>query len=251
MTAVQRITVLVADAATFHRLAGAYASFEWSDGEHEAYLDAHDDAIERSRSAGALVHVGRFDHDGYRDFCRDSDLPADSASTRSAFAARAGESGSAREWDGTVRDLLLTESLLGGAEPDPAAQSLIDELTDLMVTAPPGPGEFTVTVSAPGGEVTVTFPWERAGQDLQVGRPLEVLFAAVTAGVAHSAGLIARVPTGVVLPGGIVQTRVLGWRLGDNSVTEIATAELFNAFCTDATTGDLLAPEFGTVYGRD
>ncbi|GAA1581494.1 hypothetical protein [Actinoplanes couchii] len=252
----QRVTLMIADEATFRLLSESYASFVWSPDQHEEYLDSHDGAVEKSRRAGGLLHLGRFDHDDYLDFCEADGLPPDSGASRSAYAVWCSETGMAKEWEGSVRDLLVSASLLDAVGSDvdaavSAAGKVVDELTDLMLTAPPGSGSVTVTVSAPGDEVTtVVFPWEQARTELRVNRPFDVLFAAVTAGVANGGGLIVRLPTGVVLDGAVPQTRVLGWRLGHHDATEIPEAELFNAFCTDATTGDLLPPEFGTVYGR-
>nr|GID83689.1 hypothetical protein Ade03nite_26130 [Actinoplanes derwentensis] len=252
----QRVTLMVADEATFRQLSAAYASFVWSPDQHSEYLDVHDDAIEKSRRDGAVVLVGRFEHADFVDFCAEAGLAPDSAASRSAYAVRAGASAEVKEWDGSARDLLLSASLLDSVgtraeEAIAAAQQVVEELTDLMLSAPPGPGSVTVTVSAPGDEVTtVLFPWELAGDEMQVSRPFELLFTAVAAGVVNGGGLIVRIRTGVDLRGGVAQTRVLGWRLGDHDAAEISDAELFNAFCTDATTGDLLPPEYGTVYGR-
>ncbi|MER7112535.1 hypothetical protein [Streptomyces sp. NPDC000229] len=43
-------------------------------------------------------------------------------------------------------------------------------------------------------------------------------------------------------------SRVLGWRLRDCTAHPLGRAEIFNAYCTDATTGEPIPPEPGTQY---
>ncbi|HWS39632.1 MAG TPA: hypothetical protein VN408_43655 [Actinoplanes sp.] len=249
---------MVADEPTFRLLSETYVSFEWPPDEYDAYLDAHDDAVRRSRRDDTMIHVGRFDHDDYLEFCADDDLPPDGAGTRAAYAVWATDAGEAGEWPGSVREFLLNMSLLDAVESDPdarfdeameVAEELLDELTGLMATAPPGPGSFTVTVSADGD--SLVFPWTASRTRLQLHRPLDVLLTAVIAGTVQGGALIARFPTRVMLPDRVKQSRVLGWRLGGHEAAELSESELFSAFCTDAVTGEPLPPEYGTVYGRD
>ncbi len=57
-------------------------------------------------------------------------------------------------------------------------------------------------------------------------------------------------------PGGLVarttteghRDRVHGWRLDRGRLTALSAAAVFNAYCTDADTGDLVSPEPGVEY---
>jgi len=42
--------------------------------------------------------------------------------------------------------------------------------------------------------------------------------------------------------------RVQGWRLRDERLLPLTAAEVFDAYCTDAQSGDLVAPESGVDY---
>lgn len=143
----QRLSLMVADEPTFQLLSATYTSFEWSPDEYDAYLDTHDDVVGRSRRGNTVIHVGRFDHDDYLAFCTDGGLPPDGAGTRAAYAVWATDVGEAGEWPGSVREFLLNMSLLDTVESDPEArfdeamelaEELLDELTGLMATSPPG-----------------------------------------------------------------------------------------------------------------
>ncbi len=42
--------------------------------------------------------------------------------------------------------------------------------------------------------------------------------------------------------------RVYGWRLRGEDLDPLTAAEVFDAYCTDAESGDLVAPESGVDY---
>lgn len=90
-------------------------------------------------------------------------------------------------------------------------------------------------------------------EDFEAERPevVERLCAAVTGGA--SAAVVLRVVTGRIshtLPDGsdVPVSLVLGWRLGGHALHPLDEAQMFDAHCTDAASGEPLPPEPGVEY---
>ncbi|MFD8411248.1 hypothetical protein ACFV2Q_05710 [Streptomyces sp. NPDC059650] len=108
-------------------------------------------------------------------------------------------------------------------------------------TPPPPPGRPPVTVpgpDAPGGRGdSDATPWFDGRESLD--------FVTVLA-----AGLALGGPGGLVLrtTGAGSGDRVHGWRLDRGRLVALSAAAVFNAYCTDADTGEPVAPEHGVEY---
>ncbi|WP_017582307.1 hypothetical protein [Nocardiopsis valliformis] len=94
---------------------------------------------------------------------------------------------------------------------------------------------------------------DRRGEGFDVEHPevVERLYTALTAEA--PAAVIVRTFTNRLshtLPDGtaIPVKRVLGWRLGGGSITPVDEAEMFNAHCVDAASGEPIPPERGVEY---
>ena len=79
---------------------------------------------------------------------------------------------------------------------------------------------------------------ERLYTALATQAPAAVIVRAFTARLARP------LPDGTPAP----VERVLGWRLGGGSITPVDEAEMFNAHCVDAASGEPVPPESGVDY---
>ncbi|MFF8270346.1 hypothetical protein ACF059_23630 [Streptomyces sp. NPDC016562] len=268
---------LLADAGDFAAMRG-YRSFTFD--HHDDYSDylRHVDALLRSLAAqGIHTTVALFDPEEYIDFCADHDLDPDSAQTRTRFTAELSGSGAVLPYTGQPIDelvpLLVDEAvrqatweyattLLAGVGAcadcgEDIGQASFDRASEalkrLVAGAGPGHHHFVCSVPTEAEQLVAvlhaTVPFTDDADDPPPrprieGRDGLDFVTVLAAGLAlgGAGGLVARTTTEDH------RDRVHGWRLDRGRLTPLSAAAVFNAYCTDADTGDPVAPEPGVEY---
>ncbi|MFE2052734.1 hypothetical protein [Streptomyces sp. NPDC059459] len=258
---------LLADEHDF-RAMRRYRSFTFDD--HPTYL-RQVEALLRARAAqGTHTTVALFDPEEYADFCAMSDLDPDAPASRTRFTAELAADGPTVAYEGQpLADLLpaLVEAAVRQATWEYASTLLARLgscatcgedlgraafarasrlLRRVLETAPPGNRHLVCSVSgAPETLVSVL----HADEDLD-GTPhvdeaeaLEFTGVLALALATHSpGGLVMRVSTS----GG--PDRIHGWRLRGYGLEPLTAGEVFDAYCTDVESGDLISPESNVDY---
>ncbi|SFY47863.1 hypothetical protein [Streptomyces sp. F-1] len=258
---------LLADEHDF-RAMRRYRSFTFDD--HATYL-RQVEAVLRDRAAdGGHTTLALFDPEDYAAYCAESGLDPDLPATRTRFTAELAATGPTIPYDGsplaTLVPALVDEAvrratweyattLLTRLGPCPTCgedigRAAFTRASDLLVrildTAPPGDRHLVCTVTGPPDTLVSVLHGDldtHGATRLDEAEALE--FTSVLA-----LGLATRSPGGLVLrisaPG--APDRVHGWRLRAGALEPLTAAEVFDAYCTDAETGDLIAPEPGVDY---
>ncbi|MGW4022813.1 hypothetical protein [Streptomyces sp. NPDC005009] len=257
---------LLADEHDF-RAMRRYDSFVFDD--HTTYLK-HMEAVLRTRALqGSHTTVALFDPEDYAEYCAETGLDPDSHTSRTRFTAALASTGPTVPYDGRpLADLLPTlvdeavrhatweyaNTLLArlgtcascGEDLGRAAFIRASHLlVRILDTAPPGERHLVCSVSgSPETLVAVLHADDIAGRvELDESEALE--FTTVLA-----VGLATGSPGGLVMrtsePGS--PDRVHGWRLRAYGLEPLTAGEVFDAYCTDAESGDLISPESNVDY---
>ncbi|WP_372481494.1 hypothetical protein [Streptomyces flavotricini] len=263
---------LLADAGDFAAMRG-YRSFTF--GHHDDYGDylRHVDGLLRSLAAqGIHTTVALFDPEEYAEFCREHGIDPDTAEARTRFTAELAGAGTVLPYTGQPVDELIpllvdeavrqatweyaTTLLAGvgscadcGEDIGRASFTRAGEaLTRLVGGAGPGHHHLVCSVPAQDEQLVAVLHAEAAadrdGPPRIEGRE-SLDFVTVLA-----AGLALGGPGGLVLRSTTegLGDRVHGWRLDRGRLVPLSAAAVFNAYCTDADTGDPVAPESGVEY---
>ncbi|GGM13581.1 hypothetical protein GCM10010129_67050 [Streptomyces fumigatiscleroticus] len=245
-----------------------YRSFTFDD--HTTYL-RQVEALLRTRSAqGNHTTVALFDPADYAEFCAGTGLDPDIPSSRTRFTAELAATGPTVPYEGQpLADLLpaLVDEAVRQATWEYAANrlarlgtcTLCGEdlgraafarasalLVRILDTAPPGDRHLVCSVSGTPETLTCVL---YADQDTDGTTPLDeaetLEFTTVLA-----LGLAAHSPGGLVMrttaPG--TPDRVYGWRLRGHGLQPLTAGEVFDAYCTDIESGDLVSPESNVDY---
>ncbi|MGW6479483.1 hypothetical protein ACWGDS_16500 [Streptomyces sp. NPDC055059] len=246
-----------------------YRSFGFAD--FATYLNAVENLLGSRASQGAETMVAVFDPQEYADYCTDTGLAPDSASSRARFAAELATTGPTIPYDGQpLADLIpaLAEEVLCRATWE-YASALLAELgacascgkdigrsafawaSGLLVrildtAARPGKRHLVCSVStAPETLVATLHADTDPDGACQLDEDEALGFTTVLA-----VGLATRSPSGLVMrssaPG--TRDRVYGWRLHKGDFEPLTAGEVFDAYCIDADTGDLVSPESDVDY---
>ncbi|MET8509270.1 hypothetical protein ABZV60_32275 [Streptomyces sp. NPDC004787] len=245
-----------------------YETFPFDD--HRRYL-AHVEALLKNLAArGGHTTVALFDPEDYADHCAATGRDPDHPASRAAYTAERAATGPRVHYTGqalatllpTLVDtavrhatweyatLLLTDAGpcadcgqdIGRASFDRASHLLLR----LLEAAGPGTHHLVCSVPAEDEQLLATLHTTRdatgpARLDSTEGAEFLTVLAA---------GLALRSPGGLVLrtttPG--APDRLHGWRLNDGTLHPLTEAEVFDAYCTDARTGEPIAPEPGADY---
>ncbi|OIK23106.1 hypothetical protein [Streptomyces malaysiense] len=258
---------LLADEHDF-RAMRRYRSFTFDD--HPTYLRQVEDVLESRAAYGGHTTLALFDPEDYAAYCAETGLDPDLPATRTRFTAEVAATGPTVPYDGgplaalvpTLVDAAVRRAtweyattLLTRLGPCPTCgedigRAAFTRASDLVVrildTAPPGDRHLVCTVSgAPETLVSVLHGDEDAHGATRLDEAEALEFTSVLA-----LGLATRSPGGLVLrtsaPG--TADRVHGWRLRAGNLEPLTAAEVFDAYCTDAESGDLIAPEPGVDY---
>ncbi|MFF2506911.1 hypothetical protein ACFVTY_26565 [Streptomyces sp. NPDC058067] len=258
---------LLADERDFTAMKG-YRSFTFHD--HDTYLQQVESLLQSLAAQGGHTSVALFDPDEYAEFCADEGLEPDTPTSRTRFTAALAGTGITVPYEGQpLADLLpdLVDEAVRQATWEYASSVLArigtcgacgqdigrdafarasHLLTRVLDTA--GTGTHHLVCSIPTDAETL----------------LSVLHVDTrTEGTAHlderealelttvlALGIATRSPGGLVLrtTAPDKDDRVQGWRLRDERLLPLTAAEVFDAYCTDAQSGDLVAPESGVDY---
>ncbi|MFD7981624.1 hypothetical protein [Streptomyces sp. NPDC059071] len=240
-----------------------YETFAFDD--HARYLDHVEDLLHTLTTHGGHTTVALFDPEDYADYCADTALDPDHPTSRARYTAERAATGPRVQYTGqplttlvpTLIDTavrratweyattLLTETGpcadcgqdIGRASFDRASQLLLR----LLDAAGPGTHHLVCSVPVDAEQLIATLHVTRdttgpARIDSAEGAEFVTVLAA---GIAlHSpGGLVLRTTT----PGD--RDRLHGWRLHAGLLHPLTEAEVFDAYCTDARTGEPIAPE--------
>ncbi|MEU8529401.1 MULTISPECIES: hypothetical protein [Streptomyces] len=259
-----RTVGLLVDTEDFATMGSRYPGFAFDD--HPAYLHQVESLLKALAAEGGHTTVGLFDPEEYADYCTDTGLDPDSPASRSRYTAEMIATGARVAYTGQPMSELvpiLVDTAVRQATQEYAGLLLADAgecaecgkhigraaytravllLQRLLEAA--GPGTHHLVCSIPAADETllaVLHTETRAAQPvpLAAGGPGAEFVTVLAAGIALQG------PGGLVLrtlrPG--ARDRLHGWRLDHGSLQPLTEAEVFNAYCTDAETGEPLAPE--------
>ncbi|MEV6115407.1 hypothetical protein AB0L59_23570 [Streptomyces sp. NPDC052109] len=245
-----------------------YRSFSFDD--HATYL-RQVEAVLRARAAqGTHTTLALFDPEDYATYCAEAGLDPEAPASRTRFTAELAATGPTIPYDGrplaTLVPALVDEAvrqatweyasiLLSRLGPCPTCGEDIgraaftrasDLLLRILETAPPGDRHLVCSVSGPPETLLSVL---HGDQDSHGGMHLDEAEALELTSVL-ALGLATRSPGGLVLRISAPETadRVYGWRLRSGDLEPLTAAEVFDAYCTDAETGDLIPPESGVDY---
>lgn len=258
---------LLADEVDFAAMR-RYRTFTFDD--HKAYLRQAEGLLRAVASEGGHTTIALFDPEEYEEYCTEAGLDPDAPASRTRFTAELAATGPSVPYDGQPLSDLLPDLVdeavrqatweyatmllarlgtcadcgedIGRAAFDRAAGLLVQLLDNS------GPGTRHLVCSVPAAPETLLAALH-AAQDAEGNAELDeteaLEFTTVLAvGIAtHSAaGLVMRI-TAEGRP-----DRVQGWRLHGGRLLPLTASEVFDAYCTDAVSGDLVAPESGVDY---
>ncbi|MGW1539548.1 hypothetical protein ACWCPM_04570 [Streptomyces sp. NPDC002309] len=259
---------LLTDEHDFHAMR-RYRSFTFDD--HETYLRQME-ALLRTRAAdGGHTTVALFDPQEYADFCEGGGIDPDLPSSRARFTAELAATGATVTYEGQkLADLvpvLVSEAVrqatweyastllarVGACATcgEDIGHTAFARASKLLVrvldTAPPGDRHIVCSVTGTPETLVAVLHADRATDGTTQLDEAEALeFTTVLAlGIAtrNAGGLVMRT-TAPATP-----DRVYGWRLRGGGLEPLTAGEVFDAYCTDVDSGDLISPESGVDYG--
>ncbi|MGW1537891.1 hypothetical protein [Streptomyces aureus] len=245
-----------------------YRTFAFDD--HGAYLAQVEALLKTLAAQGSHTTVALFDPEEYAEFCAESGLEPDTPLSRTRFTARLAATGPTIPYDGQPLDQLVPDlvdeavrratweyattllSRIGscatcgediGRASFVRAAHLIARAVD---TASPGDLHLVCSVSTVPDTLVAALRTEGRTEgipDLDESEALE-LTTVLALGIAtrSACGLVMR----TTAPDGT--DRVYGWRLRGEDLQPLTAGEVFDAYCTDMESGDLVSPESGVDY---
>ncbi|NEB82274.1 hypothetical protein G3I40_44745 [Streptomyces sp. SID14478] len=257
---------LLADEQDFTEMR-RYRTFTFDD--HQAYLRQAEALLKSLAAAGGHTTVALFDPEEYAEFCAETGLEPDTPSSRTRFTAELAATGPSVPYEGQpladlVPDLVeeavrqatweYASSVLArigpctlcgqdlGRAAFARASYLVARAIDTI-----GEGVHHWVCSVPTGRETLlallhidaTDP-DTVRLDETAAMELTILLALAIA-ISKPCALVLR----TVTPD---SDRVYGWRLKDERLEQLTASQVFDAYCTDASSGELKAPEPGVEY---
>ncbi|MFM9373517.1 hypothetical protein [Streptomyces sp. Da 82-17] len=247
-----------------------YDTFTFRD--HDGYLREVERLLRTLAAEGRHTTLALFDPEEYAQFCTETGLDPDTPDGRSRFTAELAATSPTVTYDGRpLGDLvpdLLDESLRHSTI-EYAERLLADTgrcadcgediglaaftraallLSRILDTATPGMQHIVCSVTLDTTPLLGSLHAERTADGLlhlDETEALEVT-TVLAVGIAKQS------------PGGLVQRttapgrpdRVCGWRLHGEHLKPLTEAQVFDAYCTDAHTGDPVPPEPGLDYAQ-
>ncbi|MGW1890639.1 hypothetical protein ACWCP6_10350 [Streptomyces sp. NPDC002004] len=246
-----------------------YRTFTFDD--HTVYLRQAESLLKTRAAQGRHTSVALFDPEEYAEYCAHTGLDADAPISRSRYTAELAAVGPTLPYEGQPLAHLLPDlvdeavrqatwqyatTLLAdvgdcavcGEDIGRAAFTRASHLlARILETAAPGAHHLVCNVSAHPESLSAALTAESdARRVTQLDETEALEFATVLA-----VGLATRSPGGLVMRTSVqgADDRVCGWRLRGDTLQPLTAAEVFDAYCTDVDTGDLIAPEPGVDYG--
>ncbi|MGY0066094.1 hypothetical protein ACWZEH_04505 [Streptomyces sp. QTS137] len=244
-----------------------YRSFTFDD--HRTYLE-HVEALLRARARqGSHTTLALFDPEEYAEFCAQRGLDPDSHASRTRFTAELAATGPTVSYEGQpLTDLLpalvdegvrratweyaaMLLTRLGacpscgedlGGEAFARASRLI---VRILETAGPGSRHLVCSVAGPPETLVAVLHADDKGGRLELDDAEILEFTTVLA-----VGLATDSPGGLVMRTTTPDApdRIHGWRLRAHGLEPLTAGEVFDAYCTDVESGDLISPESNVDY---
>ncbi|PLW71600.1 hypothetical protein GQS52_02025 [Streptomyces sp. SCUT-3] len=240
--------------------------------DHHHYLAQTEGLLRVLAAQGTHVVLALFDPEEFTVYCADEGLDPDAPSARARYTAEVAATGPLVHYHGQplseIAPLLLASAhrratwesagaLLAEAaacahcstREDPGASAFHRAtlaLARLLEAAGPGTHHLVCSVTTDGAPLTSALHIDNSrDEELRLGEADALVLTTVLA-----AGLATGAPGGVVMrsirPG--ARDTVRGWALHDGWLRPLTEAEVFNAYCTDAATGEPVAPEPGVDH---
>lgn len=245
-----------------------YRSFTFDD--HTTYLKQVEDLLRTRAAQGSHTTVALFDPQEYAEFCEEAGLEPDAPSSRTRFTAELASTGPTIPYDGqSLTDLVpaLVDEAVRQATWEYAATLLArlgacascgedfgraafarasNLLVRILDTAHPGDRHLVCSVTGtPETLVSVLHADEDERGSVQLDEAEALEFTTVMA-----LGIATQSPGGLVMrtsaPGTV--DRIYGWRLRGDGLEPLTAGEVFDAYCTDVDSGDLISPESDVDY---
>ncbi len=245
-----------------------YRSFTFDD--HATYLQQVEALLRTRALQGSHTTVALFDPEEYAEFCTQKGLDPDIPSSRTRFTAELAATGPTLPYEGQpLADLvpaLVDEAVrqatweyattllarLGACAScgEDIGRAAFTRASDLLVrildTAPPGNRHLVCSVTGPPETlIAVLHADDDADGTTHLDEAEALEFTTVLA-----LGLATQSPGGLVMrtsaPG--TPDRVYGWRLRAYGLEPLTAGEVFDAYCTDIESGDLISPESDVDY---
>ncbi|MET7598825.1 hypothetical protein ABZS84_27700 [Streptomyces sp. NPDC005481] len=244
-----------------------YRTFTFDD--HRTYLQQVEALLRTLAAQGGHTTVALFDPEEYAAFCSDTGLDPDAPASRTRFTAELAATGPALPYEGQpladlVPDLVdeavrqatweyATTVLAGigdcascGEDIGQAAFARATHLlTRILDTAGPGERHLVCSVSTTPESLMAVLHAEATEDAAGLDESEALEFATVLA-----LGIATQAPGGLVMRTSAHGTtdRIYGWRLRGEGLVPLTAAEVFDAYCTDIDSGDLVSPESGVDY---
>ncbi|MFI6935938.1 hypothetical protein [Streptomyces sp. NPDC050287] len=245
-----------------------YRTFTFDD--HATYLKQVEDLLKTRAAQGSHTTVALFDPQEYAEFCAEAGLDPDIPSSRTRFTAELAGTGPTIPYDGrpltelvpalvdeAVRQatweyagtLLARLGSCASCGEDIGRGAFVRAsrlLVRILDTAHPGNRHLVCSVTGtPEALVSVLHADEDPDGTTQLDEAEALEFTTVLA-----LGLATHSPGGLVMrtsaPG--TRDRVYGWRLRGEGLEPLTAGEVFDAYCTDIDSGDLISPESDVDY---
>ncbi|WP_055612299.1 hypothetical protein [Streptomyces phaeochromogenes] len=259
---------LLTDEQDFTAMRRRYRTFTFD--SHASYLQQVEALLRTLASQGGHTTVALFDPEEYAEFCAEHGLEPDTPSSRTRFTAELAATGATVPYEGQPLDHLVP-NLIDEAVRQATweyATTLLSRIgtcascgedigrvafvraSDLLVRIldASGPGERHLVCSVSTEPETLVAVL-RADDD-QYGTPHLDEAEALEFTTVLALGIATQSPGGLVMRAGTPDStdRVYGWRLRGEGLEPLTAGEVFDAYCTDVESGDLVSPESGVDY---
>lgn len=248
-----------------------YPSFTFED--YPSYLQQMEGLLHSLAGRGTHARIARFDPAEYERFCADERMDPDAADSRARYTAQIAAAGATVEYDGQPIDRLVpllldlaerertwerAARLLAGLGTcdccgqditSAASDRAADAMTGLIEAAGPGRHHLVCSVTPADGPAEPPLA-AVLHTELDASGELRLIEAeAVVLTTVLAAGMASQSPGGIVLrTSRDGREAVRGWQLREGWPLPLSEAEIFTAYCTDATTGEPVPPEPGVDY---
>ncbi|MBV9022335.1 MAG: hypothetical protein JO362_00675 [Streptomycetaceae bacterium] len=249
----------------------SYTSFTFAD--HAQYLEQMQQFLRSLAAQGVHVTVTLFDPAEYTRYCEDTGQEPDTAVTRTRYTAEVAAFGAAVAYQGQPIDRLIAELMTevgrratweqatrllardngcercdGGSGGKSHGMFERASYALMRVFDSVGAGVHHLVCSIPAeGEQLIGVLHAECDEhgNVRLAESEALVFCTVLA-----AGLAIDSPGGMVMRTSrpCEPERVRGWSLHDGWLQPLTEAEVFNAYCTDAATGEPVPPEPGVIY---
>jgi hypothetical protein len=245
-----------------------YRSFTFDD--HTTYLKQVEELLRTRAAQGSHTTVALFDPQEYAEFCEETGIDPDIPSSRTRFTAELATTGPTLPYEGqpltelvpalvdeAVRQAtweyattLLARLGACGSCGEDIGRAAFTRASNLLVrildTALPGEHHLVCSITGtPETLVSVLHSDENTDGAVRLDEAEALEFTTVLA-----LGIATQSPGGLVMrtsaPG--TTDRIYGWRVRGDGLEPLTAGEVFDAYCTDFDSGDLIAPESDVDY---